>query len=57
VEADLGVIEDPRGVLLRRDLADDRPLAFGSGPQAEGDRDRGLADAALAGDEDDALVE
>jgi hypothetical protein len=57
VEADFGVLEDPRGVLLGGNLADDRPLAFGGGAQAERDRDRGLADAALAGDEDQSLVE
>jgi hypothetical protein len=57
VEADFGVLEDARGVLLRGDLADDRALAFGRGAQAERDRDRGLADAALAGDEDESLVE
>jgi hypothetical protein len=57
VEADLGVVEDPRGVLLRGDLADDRPLAFGGGAQAQRDRDRGLADAPLAGDEYQSLVE
>jgi hypothetical protein len=49
--------EHPRGVLLRGDLADDRPLAFGRGAQAKCQRDRGLADATLAGDEDQSLVE
>ncbi|HET7484211.1 MAG TPA: hypothetical protein VFJ64_02420 [Solirubrobacterales bacterium] len=57
MEADLGVVEDARGVLLRGDLADDRPLAFGGGAQPQRDRDRGLADAPLAGDEDQSLVE
>ena len=57
MEADLGVGEHPRGVLLRGDLADDRPLAFGRGAQAKRHRDRGLADATLAGDEDQSLVE
>jgi hypothetical protein len=57
VKADLGVLEHARGVLLRGDLADDRPLARGRGAQAERQGDRGLADAALAGDEDQSLVE
>jgi hypothetical protein len=57
VEADLGVVEDARGVLLGGDLADDRAPAFGGGAQAERDGDGGLADAALAGDEEEALVE
>ncbi|MFN8216178.1 MAG: hypothetical protein U0R71_06230 [Solirubrobacterales bacterium] len=57
VEADLGVVEHARGVLLRGDLADDRPLPLGGGPQAERDRDRRLADAALAGDDHESLVE
>ena len=57
VEADVGVLEHPRGVLLRGDLADDRPLPFRRRPQSQRDRDRRLADAALAGDEDQALVE
>ena len=57
VEADLGVVEHPRGVLLRGDLADDRALAFGGGAQPERHRDGRLADATLAGDEDQPLVE
>ena len=57
VEADLGVIEDPRGVLLRGDLADDRALAFFGGTEAQRDRDGGLADSSLAGHEDQSLVE
>jgi hypothetical protein len=57
VEAHLGVGEEPRGVLLRGDLADDRALAFRRGAQPERDRDGGLADPALAGDEYESLVE
>ena len=57
VEADGGVVEHPRGVLLRGDLADDRPLSFRGGAQAERHRDRRLADATLAGDDDQPLVE
>ena len=57
MEADLGMGEHPRGVLLRGDLADDRPLAFGSRTQTKCHGDRGLADATLAGDEDQSLVE
>jgi hypothetical protein len=57
VEADLGVVEDARGVLLRGDLADDRALALLGRAQPERDRDGRLADAALAGDEDQSLVE
>jgi hypothetical protein len=57
VEADLGVMEDAREALLGRDLADDRPLAGGGGGEADRERDRRLADAALAGDDDQPLVE
>ena len=57
VEADLGVVEHPRGVLLRGDLADDRPLACRGGAQPQRHRDRRLADATLAGHEDQSLVE
>ena len=57
VEADLGAPEDARGGLLAADLADDRSLAPGGRGEAQGDRDRRLADPALAGHEDQALVE
>ena len=51
VEADLALLEDPRGGLLGGDLADDRPLAARGGRQSQGQGDRRLADAALSGDE------
>jgi len=51
------VLEHPRGVLLRGDLADDRALAFARGAQAERHRDGRLADATLAGDDYEPLVE
>ena len=51
------VLEHPRSVLLGRTLAADRPLAFRRGPHSEGHRDGRLADAALAGDDYQPLVE
>jgi hypothetical protein len=57
VESDGGVLEHSRGVLLRGDLADDGPLAFRRRPHSQRHRHRRLADAPLAGDDHQFLVE
>jgi hypothetical protein len=57
VEADLGTPEGARGGLLATHLTDDRALAAGRGGEAQRDGNRRLADASLAGHEDQALVE
>ena len=57
VVADPLALEEARHPLLLRDLADDRPLALARGGHPERGRDGRFADAALAGEEDDALVE
>ena len=50
------LLERPLDPLLGGELGDDRAQAAAGGEQPERDRDRRLADAALAGDEDQALV-
>src|SRR5262249_29026054 len=57
VEAALTAMEDPRGGLLSGALAHDRALAARRRGDPEGQRDGRLADPALAGHEDDLLVE
>ena len=53
-----GVVrERPVNPILGGELDDDRPQAGARGEHAERDRDRRLAHATLAGDEDEALVE
>jgi hypothetical protein len=47
-----GPVERRRDVAAARDLGDDRPLARARGDEPERGGDRGLADAALAGDDD-----
>jgi len=47
-------VERRRDVAAARDLGDDRPLAGARGDEAERRGDRGLADAALARDDDEA---
>ncbi len=57
VEPDRRPAEHPRAALLRRDLADDRAPAGGSGGEAEGVGDGRLADPALPRHEGQPLVE
>jgi hypothetical protein len=46
-------LERRRDVAAARDLGDDRALAGARGDEPERGGDRGLADAALAGDDDE----
>jgi hypothetical protein len=46
-------VERRRDVAAARDLGDDRALARARGDEPERGGDRGLADAALAGDDDE----
>ena len=50
-------VERARDVAAARDLGDDRALARARGDEPERRRDRRLADAALAGDDEQAVVE
>jgi hypothetical protein len=57
VEADLRAMEDVREMLLGRDLTEDRPLALTGSGERQRQRRGGLADASLAGDDQQPFVE
>jgi hypothetical protein len=56
-EGQAGLVEDPRDVVAGGDLGDDRPQPAPRGHHPDRRSHRRLPDAALAGDDDELLVE